>query len=195
MSSVVKPSTAQRISHYARFPPTALSLAQMAQFGQTPSTATVYRAAQFMADELPVRLAHRVRELENLPEGLGESPSIQRVLGWYVKSFEDIVDMQQYAQERLPDTVRANLLQVSSESLSMPAKQFNDNVKDDYIKPTLKTLKALEDGSNPNDHINEHHNEAHHKSFFGSLKDRLFSGFGEALSQSSMETKMATRGS
>lgn len=173
--TAVGATTAQRISHYARFPPTALSLAQMAQFGQTPSTATVYRASQFMADELPVRLAHRVRELESLPDGLGETPSIKRVHGWYVKSFEDIVEMQKYAQEKIPDKIRARLLQVSSESLSMPAKQFNINGQADYIKPTLKTLKDSPDGSTADNSIQAQH---HEKSFFGSLKDRLFSGFG-----------------
>lgn len=166
----VSAETAQRISHYARFPPTALSLSQMAQFGQTPSTATVYRASQFMADELPVRLAHRVRELENLPDGLADTPSIRRVHGWYVKSFEDITEMQRYAQEKIPDRIRAKMLHVSSESLSMPAKQFNDNGEEDIIKPTLQddngnvgTVEQAGSGQ---------------KSFFGSLKNKFLQGFG-----------------
>ena len=83
-------ATSKLLAHYARFPPTALSLAQMAQFGRKPTTATVFRASQFMADELPVRLAHKVHELENLPEPLAETPSIKRVLTWYSQSFVDI---------------------------------------------------------------------------------------------------------
>lgn len=163
----VSKETAKKIAHYARFPPTALSLAQMAQFGQTPSTATVYRASQFMADELPVRLAHRVRELENLPDGLPEAPSIKRVHGWYVKSFEDIVEMQQYAREHLSDQLRSDLLQVSSETLSSPAKKFNINVDKDYIKPTLTNGANVTSPPSPPE-------TTQHKSFFGSLKDRFF---------------------
>lgn len=169
-------ATAQRIGHYARFPPTALSLSQMAQFGQTPSTATVYRASQFMADELPVRIAHRIRELENLPDGLADAPSIQRVRGWYMKSFDDITDMQKYAQENIPDKVRTKLLQVSSDSLSMPAQHFNNTSQNDFIKPSLSVSKGS------NNEVQDH-NSHHSKSFFGSLKDKLFSGFGNPLAQ------------
>jgi hypothetical protein len=39
-------------------------------------------------EELPVRLAHRVRELDDLPQGLSDMPSIRRVKEWYAQSFE-----------------------------------------------------------------------------------------------------------
>jgi pyruvate dehydrogenase kinase 2/3/4 len=39
-------------------------------------------------EELPVRLAHRVKELNDLPQGLSEMPSIIRVKEWYAQSFE-----------------------------------------------------------------------------------------------------------
>lgn len=49
---------------------------------------TLFRASQFLSEELPIRLAHRVQELEELPDGLNEMPSIQRVQDWYAQSFE-----------------------------------------------------------------------------------------------------------
>jgi hypothetical protein len=39
-------------------------------------------------DELPVRLAHRVKDLDHLPDKLHEMPSIQKVKNWYAQSFE-----------------------------------------------------------------------------------------------------------
>jgi pyruvate dehydrogenase kinase 2/3/4 len=60
----------------------------MVQFGEKPSTGTLFRASQFLSEELPIRLAHRVQELDDLPDGLNEMPSIQRVLDWYAQSFE-----------------------------------------------------------------------------------------------------------
>lgn len=51
-------------------------------------TGTLYRASQFLAEELPIRLAHRVQELDNLPDGLSEMPSVRRVHDWYAQSFE-----------------------------------------------------------------------------------------------------------
>jgi len=49
---------------------------------------TLFRASQFLSEELPIRLAHRVQELSNLPDGLNEMPSIQKVQDWYAQSFE-----------------------------------------------------------------------------------------------------------
>lgn len=60
----------------------------MVQFGEKPSTGTLFRASQFLSEELPIRLAHRVQELSDLPDGLNEMPSICRVRDWYAQSFE-----------------------------------------------------------------------------------------------------------
>lgn len=49
---------------------------------------TLFRASQFLSEELPIRLAHRVQELEDLPDGLNEMPSIKKVQDWYAMSFE-----------------------------------------------------------------------------------------------------------
>lgn len=49
---------------------------------------TLFRASQFLSEELPIRLAHRVEELADLPDGLNEMASIKRVQDWYAQSFE-----------------------------------------------------------------------------------------------------------
>jgi Mitochondrial branched-chain alpha-ketoacid dehydrogenase kinase len=41
-----------------------------------------------MVEELPVRLAHRVKDLDHLPDKLHEMPSILKVKNWYAQSFE-----------------------------------------------------------------------------------------------------------
>lgn len=150
--------TSQLLTHYARFPPTALTLAQMAQFGRTATTATVFRASQFMADELPVRLAHKVNELENLPPGLAETPSIQRVLGWYIQSFEDITRMTDYAKETISPEVKAELLESSNQS--WPSLSNNGNGG----SPKQARVKAQ-------------------KSFMGSIRDRLLNGLTSPLAK------------
>jgi pyruvate dehydrogenase kinase 2/3/4 len=80
----------------------------MVLFGQNPSQGTLLRASQFLAgihlhkrlifpfflmldshlEELPVRLAHRVKELDELPHNLSAMPSIKKVKNWYAQSFE-----------------------------------------------------------------------------------------------------------
>lgn len=106
----------ETIRHYASFPATGVSLRQMVQFGERPSPGkancppkrachypereqrtltgylprlgTLFRASQFLSEELPIRLAHRVQELNELPDGLNEMPSIKKVQDWYAMSFE-----------------------------------------------------------------------------------------------------------
>lgn len=57
-------------------------------FFSRASSGTLFRASQFLAEELPIRLAHRVQELQTLPDGLNEMPSVQKVADWYAQSFE-----------------------------------------------------------------------------------------------------------
>jgi len=48
-------------------------------------------------EELPVRLAHRVKDLDHLPDKLHEMPSINKVKNWYAQSFEVVfqcIDMK-----------------------------------------------------------------------------------------------------
>ena len=89
-----------------------VSLQQMVLFGRNPSEGTLFAATQFLAgmwssfgvvtrlmwpawsifplptEELPVRLAHRVKELDELPHNLSSMPSIRKVKNWYAQSFE-----------------------------------------------------------------------------------------------------------
>nr|XP_036585879.1 uncharacterized protein CTRU02_04030 [Colletotrichum truncatum]KAF6796070.1 hypothetical protein CTRU02_04030 [Colletotrichum truncatum] len=94
------------IRHYASFPATGVSLRQMVQFGEKPSVGTLFRASQFLAEELPIRLAHRVQELDELPDGLNDMPSVRRVQDWYAQSFEELTqlprpDLDRSTKERL----------------------------------------------------------------------------------------------
>lgn len=86
------PSLRKSIAHFASFPQTGVSLKQMVEFGQSPSQATLLRASSFLADELPIRLAHRVVELENLPHTLSDMPSVIKVKHWYAESFKELIE-------------------------------------------------------------------------------------------------------
>ena len=60
----------------------------LAESDQAVAIGTLFRASQFLSEELPIRLAHRVEELADLPDGLNEMASIKRVQDWYAQSFE-----------------------------------------------------------------------------------------------------------
>ena len=57
-----------------------VSLKYMMDFGAFPTKKNLLvSAAQFLHKELPVRLAHRVIELENLPHGLSTKQPVLKV--------------------------------------------------------------------------------------------------------------------
>jgi len=120
------------IKHYSNFPATGVSLRQMVQFGEKPSTGTLFRASQFLSEELPIRLAHRVQELNDLPDGLNEMPSICRVRDWYAQSFEELV--------QLP---RPNLSSDIKERLLKPAKR---NGKDQALMGKATQNPSIKQG-------------------------------------------------
>ena len=125
------------IKHYSGFPATGVSLRQMVQFGQNVSTGTLFRASQFLSEELPIRLAHRVQELGDLPDGLNEMPSIQRVQDWYAQSFEEITTLPKPSlttevKERLMKPAKSNgktsrLLSETTFNPSVKAGQYKSN--------------------------------------------------------------------
>jgi pyruvate dehydrogenase kinase 2/3/4 len=80
---------------------------------------TLFRASQFLAEELPIRLAHRVQELDELPDGLNEMPSVNKVKEWYAQSFEEIT---QLPRPDLPSAVRSRLAKPPKSSTSRTLK-------------------------------------------------------------------------
>ncbi|KFM27250.1 [Pyruvate dehydrogenase (acetyl-transferring)] kinase, mitochondrial [Auxenochlorella protothecoides] len=69
---------------------TGVSLKYMLDFGSRPIERQLILSAQFLHNELPVRLAHRVAELENSPYGLSAKPHVLKVRDWYVESFKEL---------------------------------------------------------------------------------------------------------
>lgn len=110
-------SLKDQIYKYASFKQTSISLRQMVQFGPSPSPGSLFLASQFIVEELPIRLAHKVKDLENAPLGLSNMPSTIKVKNWYAQSFEELVKLPK------PEisTELAKLLQ------SNGAKKLSDN--------------------------------------------------------------------
>ncbi|KAI8323511.1 alpha-ketoacid dehydrogenase kinase [Martensiomyces pterosporus] len=123
MSGISK-ELANKIAHFARFPQTGVSLRQMVEFGQNPSQGTLLRAAQFLHDELPIRLAHRVVELDSLPDNLNQMQSVLRVKRMYIDSFNELINFPKVS-ERIRDAVKAATVQASAERRHLPGNQPN----------------------------------------------------------------------
>ncbi|WFD34585.1 [pyruvate dehydrogenase (acetyl-transferring)] kinase [Malassezia cuniculi] len=94
----------------------------------------VARAVSETDDELPVRLAHRVKELHELPHGLADMPSIIKVKNWYAQSFKDLVE---FPSPRLPESILRQLSSLSTSEVDEVEARPN---------PSLQANAALEDG-------------------------------------------------
>ncbi|KAI7826308.1 alpha-ketoacid dehydrogenase kinase [Kickxella alabastrina] len=124
---------ATKISHFARFPQTGVSLRQMVEFGQNPSQGTLLRAAQFLHDELPIRLAHRVVELDTLPDNLNQMPSVLRVKRMYIDSFNELINFPKVS-ERIREAVRAATVQASGQRRHLPGNHQNPSCGDNATR-------------------------------------------------------------
>ncbi|PFH49429.1 hypothetical protein AMATHDRAFT_76216 [Amanita thiersii Skay4041] len=140
----ISPALWDKIHYYASFPQTGVSLQQMVLFGQNPSHGTLLRASQFLSEELPVRLAHRVKELDELPHNLSHMPSIKKVKNWYAQSFEELIAFEPIV---LPDHVRRALTINRNDDFTLPESTPNPSIPhydynyttDDYGDPTAHT--------------------------------------------------------
>lgn len=116
----------------------------MVQFGQNVSTGTLFRASQFLSEELPIRLAHRVQELGDLPDGLNEMPSIKRVQEWYAQSFEEITTLR---KPTLDSEIKERLSRPSNKKTS---RILSETTANPSVKPgqyTSSTKLARENGN------------------------------------------------
>lgn len=113
----------------------------MVQFGQNSSQGTLFRASQFIHEELPIRLAHRVKELTELPDQLNEMPSINKVKDWYAQSFEDLTTME---KPKLTTEIRQLLKGSGHSAVSLPQTTRNLNT-DDYAtnKPATGLRRSV----------------------------------------------------
>lgn len=80
-----------KINELAQLPQTGVSLQHLLEFGTAMSPSKLLQSARFLHAELPVRYAHRIKNLDHLPHGLSDMPSVQQVREWYVNSARELL--------------------------------------------------------------------------------------------------------
>uniref|UniRef100_A0A8D0FKN5 Protein-serine/threonine kinase n=1 Tax=Strix occidentalis caurina TaxID=311401 RepID=A0A8D0FKN5_STROC len=78
---------------FSRFSPSPLSIKQLLDFGSTNGCERTSFA--FLRQELPVRFANILREIDLLPDKLLGTPSVQLVRSWYIQSLMELVEFHQ----------------------------------------------------------------------------------------------------
>ncbi|EDV28213.1 uncharacterized protein TRIADDRAFT_53587 [Trichoplax adhaerens] len=80
------------INRYWKYSPSPLSIRQLMDFGRTATSQDSYR---YLRCELPIRLAHIMKELHHLPNILMEMPSVQTLNGWYSQSLSELIEFRE----------------------------------------------------------------------------------------------------
>ncbi|KAG0280600.1 hypothetical protein BGZ96_001508 [Linnemannia gamsii] len=82
-------SAARRIlDPYVNQAVSPITLRQLVFFGRNMQPDKLLKSANYVRTELPVRLAHRIRDFQNLPFIVGTNPHIERVYDLYWQAFE-----------------------------------------------------------------------------------------------------------
>uniref|UniRef100_A0A6Q2YHL0 Protein-serine/threonine kinase n=1 Tax=Esox lucius TaxID=8010 RepID=A0A6Q2YHL0_ESOLU len=78
-------SIRKHIDYYSRFSPSPLSMKQFLDFG-SGENACEKTSFTFLRQELPVRLANIMKEINLLPDNLLKTPSVRLVQSWYMQN-------------------------------------------------------------------------------------------------------------
>ncbi|KAF7723405.1 hypothetical protein EC973_002049 [Apophysomyces ossiformis] len=106
----------------------------------------MFRASQFLHEELPIRLAHRVKDLEELPRDLSSMPSIVKVKDWYAQSFQELIELP---RPKLSSAMKSQFKRAiqngqHQESVPHPANQYNGSLKAPLGHRYYNQMDALE---------------------------------------------------
>ncbi|KDO34255.1 hypothetical protein SPRG_01441 [Saprolegnia parasitica CBS 223.65] len=102
-TAMKKTSTMHRVMEYAAKPQNGVTLQELLEFGTDITPAKLIHSAKFLHHEMPIRYAHRVKDLDTLPYGLCQMPSVRQVKEWYIHSMEELLafpKVQTAADER-----------------------------------------------------------------------------------------------
>lgn len=116
------------VRHYAGRNATPLKLSYVCNYGKIKHPSNIIQQSLFLHKELPIRLAQRAVELENLPYSVSKTNSIQNVYDLYLKSFDKITSHD------VPDT----------DEKSNQFTELIDNIKTEHKDLEFNISSALE---------------------------------------------------
>uniref|UniRef100_A0A8C1M7K1 Protein-serine/threonine kinase n=1 Tax=Cyprinus carpio TaxID=7962 RepID=A0A8C1M7K1_CYPCA len=80
----------KQVDRFSKYSPTPLSMKQFIDFGS--ANACEKTSFVFLRQELPVRLANIMKEIDFLPDKMLSTPSLKLLQSWYAQSLMELVD-------------------------------------------------------------------------------------------------------
>ncbi|KAG9232878.1 mitochondrial pyruvate dehydrogenase kinase-like protein [Amylocarpus encephaloides] len=121
----------------------ALSLADLVKHGRPPLPApALFSSANFTLSLLPIRLAHRIQALRNLPFIVVSNPNISKIYNNYLHSLSTLLPYNHKTISNLQDEIKftevlADLVETHAHTIPTLARGFLECRK--YINPTEVT--------------------------------------------------------
>jgi pyruvate dehydrogenase kinase 2/3/4 len=115
-------------------PETKVTIPELVQHGR--SNRKHYISSQFLYDELPVRLANRIKDLDRLPNSLTKNAHVDTIRDWYIQSFYEItIRNKPHTREEIDEfhTVLHGIYDRHSTTMITMAKAIND-IKKKQVK-------------------------------------------------------------
>lgn len=131
------------VPYLSKQPLHPLSLADLVKHGRPPLSAeALLSSARFTLSLLPIRLAHRIQALRNLPYIVVSNPNIRRIYNNYQHSLSTLLPWQGRTISSLEDEIRftevlAELVQTHTDTIPILARGFLECRK--YISPAEVT--------------------------------------------------------
>ncbi|PMD36405.1 alpha-ketoacid dehydrogenase kinase [Hyaloscypha variabilis F] len=131
------------VANLASQPLHALSLADLVKHGRPPlSTEALFSSANFTLSLLPIRLAHRIQALRNLPFIVVSNPNISKIYNNYLHSLSTLLPYNAKTISTLEDEIRftavlADLVETHSHTIPTLARGFLECRR--YINPVEVT--------------------------------------------------------
>ncbi|KAL8988431.1 MAG: hypothetical protein Q9177_002495 [Variospora cf. flavescens] len=132
-----------QVARLAARPLHPLALADLVRHGRPPlPTEALFSSANFTLSLLPIRLAHRIQALRNLPFIVVSNPHIAQIYNNYVHSLSTLLPYQERRITNLEDEIRftevmADLVQTHSNTIPILARGFLECRR--YISPAQVT--------------------------------------------------------
>eukprot|EP00128_Syssomonas_multiformis_P003858 Colp12_sorted_trinity150504_noHs@2167 len=87
-----EPELMSLVNTFCKYKQTPMSIHQLAEFGKNITQETPLQSCKFLRNEIPIRLAHMVKEIDALPIDLVQTPSVKKVRSWYMTSFKELIN-------------------------------------------------------------------------------------------------------
>eukprot|EP00128_Syssomonas_multiformis_P011841 Colp12_sorted_trinity150504_noHs@3652 len=135
-----------KVDEYAHKKPRTVTIKQMLHFGSVMTERKLIESARFIHHELPIRLAYRIKDMQNLPFIVGINPYMKEVYDLYMDAFNCFREFRQIKCMKDEEEFTALVLnmmkhhRVAIPTLAKAAREISKHMTDDDLNAFLDRM-------------------------------------------------------